>query len=65
MKITRSKLIGTLIILLGIAMLFIGGSLFSYSGPRLDPIVSDIGKYSFFLWLPTIIVGVVIFRWKK
>jgi hypothetical protein len=55
----RYQKIGILIIVLGIGMLVLGASLFTYSGPALNPIVSKMGMYSFFLWLPTIILGVV------
>jgi hypothetical protein len=50
---------GLLITILGVAMFLFGMSMFSYSGPALNPIVSDIGKFSFFLWLPTLIIGIV------
>ena len=43
-------------------MALFGASMFSYIGPTLNPIVSDIGEYSFFLWLPVLIIGVVVFR---
>jgi hypothetical protein len=57
---TTQKKIGTVLVILGIAMLFTGGSLFSYQGPRLNPIINDIGMISFMLWLPTLIVGIVL-----
>lgn len=45
----RYQKIGALIIVLGIGMFVLGASLFSYSGPDLNPIVSKMGMYSFFL----------------
>jgi len=61
------RIIGKGLIALGIAMLFFGASLFSYSGKPLDPIISTIGKYSFLLWIPTIVLGITILniKWKK
>ncbi len=51
---------GLLIIILGIAMLLFGSYMFSYQGKSLNPDISKLGMYSFFLWLPTIIVGIII-----
>lgn len=56
---TRNRIIGISLILLGVAMLFFGASMFTYQGNNLNPLVSKAGMYSFFLWLPTIIIGVV------
>jgi len=57
---TIYRKLGTALIILGVVMLLIGGSLFSYHGERLNPIISDIGMISFMLWLPTLIVGVIL-----
>jgi len=57
---TIYRKIGIGFILLGIAMFMIGVSLFTYQGKRLNPIISDIGMYSFFLWLPTLTTGIVL-----
>ena len=57
---TIQRKIGTGLIILGVGMLLTGGSLFSYQGPRLNPIISDIGMISFMLWLPTLIVGIIL-----
>lgn len=57
---TTKRKIGTVLIILGVAMFLTGGSLFSYQGPRLNPIISDIGMISFMLWLPTLIIGIVL-----
>lgn len=62
---SRLKIFGLLILLLGVSMFLFGVSMFSYSGPSLNPIISDLGKYSFFLWLPTIIVGIVFLAWPQ
>ncbi len=52
-------------IIMGVIMLFVGGSLFGYQGPSLNPIISDIGMYSFLLWLPTLITGIILTRANK
>ena len=60
MKILRFSKTGFFVILLGIGMFFFGVSMFTYQGKALNPIVSKLGMYSFFFWLPTIIVGIFI-----
>jgi hypothetical protein len=57
-------MIGLSLVILGVSMLFFGASLFSYSGPKLNPVIDKVGLFSFFLWLPTIIVGIV-FLYRK
>lgn len=52
--------IGLAMIILEIGMAVIGASFFTYQGPQLNPIVWELGKYSFFSWLPTLIVGIVL-----
>jgi hypothetical protein len=59
------KTIGVILIILGIAMLVFGTSIFGYQGKRLSQIISDLGFFSFILWLPTIIVGIVFIGVKK
>ena len=49
---------------MGIIMFLIGTSMFTYTGD-LNPIISEIGKYSFFGWLATIFIGVILFAIKK
>lgn len=51
---------GLIIIIVGIAMFIFGTSMFSYQGKNLDPDISKLGEVAFFLWLPTIIAGVVV-----
>ncbi len=53
-------IIGILTIFLGIGMFCLGGSMFAYQGPPLNPIIYEAGKYSFIFWIPTIIVGIVL-----
>jgi hypothetical protein len=57
---TPTRIIGIALILLGIGMFFFGVSMFTYQGNNLNPLVSKAGMYSFFLWLPTIIIGIVL-----
>jgi len=64
-EMTIYRKIGIGMIITGIIMLFVGGSLFTYQGERLNPIISDIGMYSFLLWLPIIITGIILTRIKK
>lgn len=45
-------------------MLLFGGSLYGYHGPRLNPVISDLGQVSFMLWLPTLIVGIILMSTK-
>jgi hypothetical protein len=56
---SRVRIIGILVLLLGIFMFGFGITMFSWAGP-LNPIISKLGMYSFFLWLPTIITGIVL-----
>ena len=55
----RYQKIGILIIVTGIGMFVLGVSMFTYRGPILNPFISKMGMYSFFLWLPAIILGIV------
>jgi len=64
---TKKTTIAASVTILGVVMIFIGASLFTYSGPRLHPIIYAIGKWSFFLCIPTFLTGVislVIVSWK-
>ena len=57
---TTYRKLGAGLVILAVAMLLVGGSLFGYQGKRLNPIISDIGMISFVLWLPTLIVGIIM-----
>lgn len=46
-------------------MFLFGVSLFTYQGPSLSAFVSKVGEYSFALWLPTIIIGIVFLAVNK
>jgi len=61
----KITIIGLVIIVLGIGMLLFGASIFTYSGPPLNPIVSELGEFSFFCWLPAIFIGIVFIVWPK
>ena len=62
---TNYRKIGIIMIIVGVIMFFVGASLFSYQGKPLNPIISDVGMYSFILWLPTIITGAILLLIKK
>jgi hypothetical protein len=55
---------GFVIILLGICMFWFGVYMFTYQGSghsnAFMEIESKIGMYSFFLWMPTIITGIIL-----
>ena len=51
--------VGLGLILSGFAMFFIGVHFFTYQGPGLNPIINLVGLYSFMLWFPHIIIGIV------
>jgi hypothetical protein len=53
-------IIGMCITILGIGMFIFGASLFTYQGQPLNPVINKLGMYSFFLWLPTICVGIFL-----
>ena len=62
---TRNRIIGICLILLGIAMMFFGASMFTYQGHSLSALESKAGMYSFFLWLPTIIIGIAFMSIRR
>ena len=62
---TNYHKLGIRLIVLGIAMFFIGGSFFTYQGPSLNPIISKFGEISLIFWLPTLIVGIIFLRKRK
>jgi hypothetical protein len=51
---------GIPITLLGGWMFYYGVSMFTYQGPPISEFASKLGKYSFFLWLPTIGMGLTL-----
>jgi hypothetical protein len=63
LNMNKIKIIGLILIILGIAMLLFGAAMFTYAGPPLNPIIYNLGKYSFYFWLPTIIVGIGFATW--
>jgi len=65
MKKYTFTVIGLSIILLGVGMFVFGASMFTYQGKELNPIVSKLGMYSFFFWLPTIAVGILVMLYSK
>lgn len=52
--------IGIAVIILSVAMLLFGISIFSYRGPKLNSLIQDVGQFSFTMWLPTLIFGIVL-----
>lgn len=61
---SRLKKIGLPILISGIIMLFIEGSMFGYNEPRLNPIVNNLCGFSLIFCLP-IIVGIAISTWPE
>lgn len=41
-------------------MFFFGVSMFTYQGNNLNSLVNKAGMYSFVLWLPTIVTGIIL-----
>ncbi len=62
---SRNRKIGLVLIILGLLMAVFGASMFSYQGKPLNPIADTLGIFSFILWLPTVITGIVFMRSKK
>ena len=53
------RIVGFVILILGVLMFVFGASMFTYLGD-INPIISEIGMYSFLLWMPTIIFGIIL-----
>jgi len=62
---TASKKIGIVLIVIAAIMLIVGVYMFSYQGANINPLLSKIGKYSFFLWLPFLIMGLIFLFLEK
>lgn len=58
-RMTSTRKLGIGISILAAFMFIIGASVFTYRG-NINPVVSKIGMFSFMLWLPTIIVGIIL-----
>jgi hypothetical protein len=60
--------IGVILLILGAGMFVLGVSMFCYNGGIANQfllnVLSEAGKYSFFLWLPTIIIGLVLLSFR-
>lgn len=41
-------------------MFIFGAGMFTYRGPALNPIIYELGKYSFLCWIPILCIGVVL-----
>jgi hypothetical protein len=46
--------------LLALSMFFFGAGMFTYQGPELSPFIFQLGKYSFMLWLPALLIGIIL-----
>jgi hypothetical protein len=57
---SRLTIAGLILIVIGFGMFIFGVSMFSYQGAPLNPIVSKLGMYSFFLWAPIILIGIAL-----
>jgi hypothetical protein len=55
---TLIRIIGIFLLVLGLGMFYWGVTTFSWQGPGLSEFMSKLGKYSFFLWLPTVFIGI-------
>jgi len=53
------RILGIILIILTVMMAIFGVSLFSYYG-ELNATINKIGEYSFILWLPILISGIII-----
>ena len=47
--------------ILSVIMFVVGVSLFSYRGSQLNPIVFKLGEISFVGWMPTLLLGIILF----
>ncbi|AFD05231.1 hypothetical protein Solca_0074 [Solitalea canadensis DSM 3403] len=62
---TINKKIGIILTVLGLLMFVAGVSMFTYQGKPLSPFLSKIGMYSFILWFPVVIIGIILIIKKK
>jgi hypothetical protein len=58
---SRIRIAGLLIFLLGMGMLILGAGMFTYRGDALTPFVSKLVEFSFIYWIPTVIIGIALF----
>jgi hypothetical protein len=58
---SRIRITGLILFLLGIGMLIFGAGMFTYRGEALTPFVSMLGELSFILWAPILIAGIILF----
>jgi|WetSurMetagenome_2_1015567.scaffolds.fasta_scaffold1468110_1 hypothetical protein len=52
--------LGIVVIILGVLMFILAASTFSYTG-NINPWLSKIGMISFVIWLPTLLIGIILF----
>jgi len=65
-KTNKKSKIALWIIGLGVIMFFTGASIFTYRGNALHPIISKIGMWSFILWFPMVLLGLILlFIYRK
>jgi hypothetical protein len=57
---SKYQKIGSGVTLLAIGMFLLGIGMFTYQGPPLSPIILQLGEYSFMLWLPALIIGIIL-----
>ena len=57
-KEVNKKKVGVYIMCCGIAMFFIG--IYGFSTYGLSYLVSKVSQFSFFFWLPTIVIGLIV-----
>lgn len=59
-KKSNKSRIALWVIVLGVIMFLTGAGIFAYQGAPLHPIISKIGTWSFILWLPTVLLGLIL-----
>lgn len=57
---TSIRIAGIFLLMLGLGMFYLGITTFTWRGPGLSNFVYEAGKYSFFLWFPTVIIGIAL-----
>ena len=62
---SKYQISGLVMVVLSIMMFIYAASMFTYQGSPLSQFLTKTGEYSFFLWLPTLIIGLVFLFIRK